>query len=84
MSDETTAIREAASARLPELERTIASLTTALESILSPAAVAALRTPNAAFEIAPLTAEPDAASALLRDLDSRLPVLRAAQASAVK
>ena len=77
MSDETTAIRAGGTARLPELQANNAELRAALESILSPAVIAALAsTPGAASPAFPATGEQSAeASALLRELDSMLPPL---------
>lgn len=80
---DSTATREAARARLPELEASNAELGALLKSLLSPSVVAALKTaPGSPNEsIAPVGDAPSKATALLRELDSRLPAIRAARST---
>lgn len=80
MTDKERAIREAGHAQLAGLEASTAELTAHLASLLSPAVVSALRSPSGTASLPIDSASIDDASArataILRDLDSRLPALR--------
>ena len=84
MTDTTTATRDAGRALLPELEASNAELNALLQSLLSPSAVAALGANPGSVAItaaAPVGDVPARATTLLRDLDSLLPALRAAEST---
>jgi len=81
MTDEISAQREAANARLPELEAVNAELQQLMQSFLTPEVIAALSaapgSPAAVIDSATAQATTERAAQLLRELDSRLPALRA-------
>ena len=81
MTDDISAQREAAHGRLPELKAVNVELQQLMQSLLTPAVIAALSaapgSPAAVIDSAAAQATTERAAQLLRDLDSRLPALRA-------
>jgi hypothetical protein len=81
MTDSNSVQREAANSRLPELEAVNGELQQLMQSILTPSVIAALSaapgSPAAVIDSASAQATTERAAQLLRDLDSRLPALRA-------